>query len=620
MQRGTPKKSESALPNSFEDSPIKISKMKNNFFSAQVKIDDVTLENVIINSSLIDRNPVTQAKNVLAAFNVNVVKDQSAFETSLLIGEWVKPGKYILGACNQIPELGFHNGAQKIRRAWYLDPFINTEIKTQHGQSDLFFGAYGSYVLNVPVNTYALGWSGNVPLIFNTGPHVVHDANFKFDPKNGLVNQSNPYINHGSIHILRVPAGMLAKIWIGATPHLLDSREEPYIFDTPLFNLAKKDDASLFYSATDPLIIHGSIKRLMPHTGQVAITYDNGNLKIIGPNKDGYPTIIESATHEVRGFINTNVQAPDFPSEAEKKKRSKNNPNISADELNHYVFTTKDNLKICMKLLVSYRIIDPNTTLSQLGENNIQSTVESLASVDMGKMVIRLSSQEFMNPYSARQEAKKKSDSKSPDEEEEIQPSFWDEIRTNLSDELKTYGIELIRFNIETPFVLDKEIAKEMSKFATLNAKANAEQAVIIKQAQVKKAEAERDAMTKQIEQGQSNAALISKNKAELKAEKLRAKARKIQAKAEAKYIETIGEAYRNNPALLELEKTKQVAQAVAKMNWLVPFPTQSSHHAMNPGNYDSFNRFFQSEPQSISNQDDQNVISLEGPRVKSVS
>jgi len=616
---------------------IKLEIAKYNVTSGQVKIDDVRLDNVIVNSNLRDINPSTQAKNVLSAFNRNVVKGKGAFATSLFVGEWVNPDKYILGACNQTPELRFYDGAMKIRRGWYVDPTVNTEILSQHEQSELVFGVYGSYVLNVPPNKLAKIWSGNVPFLYNTGPHVIHDATFKFSPDHGLVDQTDPYINHGSIHILRVPAGMLAKIWIGATPHLLESREEPYVFDTALFRLDRKDANNLFYSATDDLITHGSTKRVMPRTGQVAITYNNGNLEIIKPSENTYSTIIKSATHEVRGFLNTNVQQLVFPSDEEKKKRHRDNSQISADELNHYVYTTKDNLKICMKLLVSYHIKDPYKTLSQLGENNILSTVENLASVDMGKMVIRLSSQEFMNPYSAAQEVKNKPNpSKSVSlEEESYQPSFWDEIRNGLSDELANYGIELIRFNIETPFVLDKEIAKKMSEYATLNAEANAKQAIIVKQAQVQKAEAERDAMTKQIEQEQLNNAVVSKAQAELKAAQLRAeamlvqteaeakakhiqaetdakikalqaeadaKARVMQSQAEAEAIKNLGKAYDSNKCVYTLKEQEIVGEAVGKMNTIVPYPPQTFKHFTNPDNYRSFNRFFGQPPKSADN------------------
>lgn len=570
---------------------LKSKKGMQNISREQIRLDETKLDNVIINSNLQDNNPLTQAKNVLAAFNIHVDPNQSAFESSLFVGQWVHPEEYILGACNQIPELKFYDGSMKIRRAWYASPTINAEVLSTHQQSQLFFGAYGSFVLNVPVNKLAKGWSGNTPFLYNTGPHVIHDANFKFFPQEGLVDQNDPYINHGSIHILRVPAGMIAKIWIGATPYLLESREEAYVFNTALFKLSRRDNNNLFFSATDELIIHGSIKRVMPRTGREAVTYNNGNLEIIKPSEKGVPTILNSATHEVSSFIDTNVQAYTFPSAEEKQRRHVDNPHISADELNNYVYTTKDSQRIGVKLLVSYRITDSHKTLSQLGENKILSTVESLAAVDMGKMISRLSGQEFLSPYSANQSDKNKA--KSMHDEEIIQPSFWDDIRENLTKELSEYGIELRRFASETPVVLDKEIAKKMAEYAIMTAEANAKQAIIQRQAQVQEAEANRDAKTKQIEQDQINTAIVSNALAAFKAQEHKANGMLIEAKAKAEAINIIGNAYKNNPEVLELEKVKLVSEAMGKMNMLVPFPTQPIEHVMNPGSYASFGRFF---------------------------
>src|SRR5207247_1889628 len=58
-----------------------LKRILNNQLSYQEKIDDTKLDNVVINSNLRDDNPVTQAKNVLEAFNYNVVPDQGAFST-----------------------------------------------------------------------------------------------------------------------------------------------------------------------------------------------------------------------------------------------------------------------------------------------------------------------------------------------------------------------------------------------------------------------------------------------------------------------------------------------------------------------------------------------------------
>lgn len=553
-----------------------------------MKMEELALKEVVISSSLSHKDPLIQANQIVTEFNKRVVKEQSAFELSLFMGAWVMPNQFILGACNQIPELRLYDGTQKLRRGFYLDPTINSEILAIREQSHLFYGAYGSYVLNVPVNKYAQAWSGTIPLLFGSGPHVIHDPNFTFDPEKGLINQVEPYIQHGNIHILRVPAGSLAKIWIDTKPYLLESRNEAYVFNSPFFKLQKPGDKStLFFNATAELITHGSIKRVMPHTGRVAVTYDCGNLEIISPSKEG-PTIIDSPSHEVSSFLDTNIQSFTFPSEEEKAERIKSNKNITYERLNNYVFLTSDSLEIGMKLLVSYKITNPFKTLSQLGENRILNAVESLASVDMAKVVNMLSSQEFLNPYSAKQDGEKRP------------PSFWDTIKANLKMELESYGIELIRFNIETPFYLDKDIGKKMAESATMTAEANAKQGIIARQAAVQEAEAVRDAKTNQIKQDQINEATLSAAKAQLGAIRMEAEGIEILAKARAKELELKGEIFHKYPELLEFEKVLATSAALGNAKLIMSYPAQPMEHAFKSSNFTSPLSFFGKKPDEV--------------------
>lgn len=79
------------------------------------------LEDVVISSTLYDKNHVTQALNIGITFSKRVDKSQTTFKASLFVGNWVNPNQFILGATNQIPELQLYNGAQKLQRGWYLD-------------------------------------------------------------------------------------------------------------------------------------------------------------------------------------------------------------------------------------------------------------------------------------------------------------------------------------------------------------------------------------------------------------------------------------------------------------------------------------------------------------------
>lgn len=539
--------------------------------------DTLSLSDVIIPSTLFNSSSQKQAQNILEAFNARAKETgKTCFTTSIVRGVATTPDEFVLGHRNKIPELAAFNGIQYIARTLNPSLYISTDIIKKSKQADLFFGVYGSYVLNVTVGKFAKAWSGNQPLLFGAGPHVIHDANFKFDPTNeqSLVNESALYIQHSNIHILRVPAGKIAKVWIGTEALLLESQPDPYVFQSALFQLRKYNDNEYFYNATERLIVHGSIKRIMPHTGEVAVTYNNGLLNIIKPQENAKPTIINAATHEVNGFISTGIQTLLFPSEETKKQRRKDNTKATDDEVACEIFTTKDSLKVGVKLLVAYRIVDPLKALSLLiDEKGLLSHIENLATVDMGKAIQQSSSQEFLSFY----QNKPNKPEVITNQESLSHPSaappiqhIQDLVKDQLSKDLNEFGIELVRLNIETPKIIDPEIAKKMSEQALLTAGTSAQEAVLEANYGIAKRKAEQEAKIKEVAQKQINEALISKAEAELKAAKLNAESMLTTAKAEKEGALEKGKQY-GDPNLLELKKLEIQAKAIGEANFLPP-------------------------------------------------
>lgn len=108
---------------------------------------------------------------------------------------------------------------------------------------------------------------------------------------------------------------------------ILEFRSEPYVFKEQTFKIVRiKDDSNhvnYFVDASEKLISHGAIKRIMARTGEIAITYDNGKLVIIGAHDDNKPTLIVSPNHTVQGFLPINIQTLEFPIEKRKEMRKK---------------------------------------------------------------------------------------------------------------------------------------------------------------------------------------------------------------------------------------------------------------------------------------------------------
>jgi len=76
------------------------------------------------------------------------------------------------------------------------------------------------------------------------------------------------------------------------------------------------------------------------------------------------------------------------------KNRKADNPHADPAVLSYEVFITKDSLKVGVKLLVAYQILDPLMALTMLrDEEGLLRHVENLAVTDMGKAIQQSSSQ-----------------------------------------------------------------------------------------------------------------------------------------------------------------------------------------------------------------------------------
>ncbi len=501
------------------------------------ELSNARLDEIIVASSLYDPDPQKQNRKIIEEFNRDT---QDVTIESVLFGKRIDQDEFRLVHRNNVAQLVPWTYYPR-RLGIYLTG--TTEEIGVYKQTKLCIGAHGRYVVNVPQGKLVKAWLGNnEPVLLGAGPHVIRHPNFRLE-ENPLTSLAEPYISHGNYKILRVPRGKVAKVWIGATPHILESSPYPYIFNDPTFSIVYRNENGAneyFTDASDRLISHGSIKRLLPRTGEVAITYDNGKLNII--EASGEPITMDSATFTVDGFQQTAAQTLVFPSKRTQEDRRRANPH-DIDNINYEEFRTSDGLPIGVNLLVVYEITDPKKTLTRLKKEDIINHIENIVVADMGRVIQSCSSADFQK---TNQTAVK--DPTKPENMQIFQnqsaPTFYahlqDDVKNKLAEDLLDWGIKLVRLNIETPKILDKTIADEMAKNSLVTAKTRAEASTLsidytIKQqraaqeAEKKRIEMERDKENK-IVQAQGDAQSITiRAQADLEASKLKAEAERIE-------------------------------------------------------------------------------------------
>ncbi len=456
----------------------------------------------------------------------------------------------------------------------FVTPYFKID---QPSENECFVDQASAYIqhgtmhlIRVPRGKVAKVWVDNQPVLleYQEKPYLFTTPYFKFDKASKdelFVDQSNPYIQHGTIHTLRVPKGKIAKVWVENKPLLLEYQDQPYQFTTPYFKIEPASRDELFFDATVQKIVHGQIKRIIPHTGEVAVTYDNGTLKVIPPAGDSKPIVIDSPTHEFVDFLSTNIQTLVFPSEKTKAERRRDNPNASNDEVALEVFQTRDSLSVGVKLLVAYKIVDPNKAVSQLGKDGIIPHVENLATVDMGKAIKQCSSQDFLTFWQNKPTHAADGAEQAP-APAAVQPRhFQDIVKEALAKDLLEYGIELVRLNIETTKTLNKDIADQMEQQAKMLAETNAKEAALAQQTRITIAQSQQKAEAARIAQEQQNNATKSMAQAELDAAQLRAQAIIVTAKAEQEAAALQGKQFRDYPELVDIKRAELQSAAMSK-------------------------------------------------------
>lgn len=704
--------------------------------TAVTAVLDSSFNKVVIQSKITGTS-LEIAKEVEKQFNLKIDPNKSAFGTTMLStrGETLNDGEAFLGSCNGVYEIRTRQEDNKFfAAAKYIQVGVKAEELKRVNIKDPVIGGNGRYVINVPMGKYALTvGTGNERKIYGPGVHVIHDPNFVYNPKDDLIDQNQPYINrgimhiirvvpgkmakitingkprlllpqeepyiffdanfktfnpvqdyvdvnqlyinHGQIHVIRVPNGLVAKVTINGTPHLLTERKEAYVFDDPTFYRfdAEKDYASLnnpyihhgqihvlrvpankiakiiingipqllaarrdpyvfcdptfqvfkpeehYCNVNDNWIQHGNILILRVPAGKVLKIWDNSEPVLLEHRKEPYeyqdPNVIlagqnyqgalANATDAViehgsikRIITSTGFKTPIYegggklrillPSSEPELINDGNcrvgkpipdavqNMYIPANKLEWLTVSTNDSLQINIQLAVAYQIVDPEKALRDLGVNEIELHIQRQAIAFMTSEIKRHSSTDFLRNNKRPDDTHKPGDIVTTADQQE-------HVLKQLQTALQEYGLKVTQLSIERIEYPDKDIAKEMGQQSLVSAKTAGEVAVLNQKSQLSQAEARNKAEQARIALEQANNAKILTAETNLQEAKLVADAKKATADREAE-IKMIGVDQQNKAKLdtakyelevakvelekakVNLEKTKTEAEAVKVM------------------------------------------------------
>jgi hypothetical protein len=307
-------------------------------------------KNMVVAESKITGTDTTLMTNIANAFNKKEFEGAGGLPAPVYAaapsfwskGESLQKNQFLLIGMNGVPYLQPYVKNKIIYKQW----FANAVIIGKYKLIDYLIGAAGTYVLMVNEGFYAKAYADTKAMLYGPGAHIINSSHTKFDKNRDYILQSEPYINHGNIHIVSVPPGCVAKVDIGNKNSLLEDTESPYYFRSENFKLHG------FVPASEKLITHGHIKRIVPPLNTIGLVRREGGIELVKP-VGGKPFYLFEVTDYFISFIPMDIQKKSFP----QKKKEAN----FFDLKDHYQAVTSADLhSIGVRLEVSYRVKDIN--------------------------------------------------------------------------------------------------------------------------------------------------------------------------------------------------------------------------------------------------------------------
>lgn len=485
-----------------------IASPEDNFIKSFGPITSVSLPEIIAEFNQEDNSTTKRA---------SILKNLNYFGFSLYKHRMIAKDQVRLVQRNGIPELAGYSGHfQRRMKIWSLwKPWTWFRIFRDDSStvgiykiSDInhlgHVGCGDRHLVSVGSTEYAKVFLDGKAVLLTEGAHVIKTNNFSY---RGKVAQSTPYIEHGDLLKIIPPPNTVAVYKIGSAQHIFP-------------------DNSAASSSTNK------------QENQVGIVDQNGVLEIRNP------------TVKFVTFLDTNLINKNYPTDKEQ-----------------FTYYTKDSVQVGVKLFVAYRIADPQLAIEKLGPTGIDRHIEHVTHVDMARAGQETSLQGIQSSSDLKIDAtgdtSAAENDNNPPAYHQIYLSTWQEsVKKQLEMDLKEYGIQLIRLNIEEINILNKDVENQMGKQAVGVAKANADLAAIKMQREVALQKAQSDSAVARLnaQQDAETNLVLAENKKKVAA--LYKETTRINAEAEADALKLIGDTL-SNPNLLKYRLGQENASAI---------------------------------------------------------
>jgi regulator of protease activity HflC (stomatin/prohibitin superfamily) len=403
------------------------------------------------------------------------------------------------------------------------------------------------HILQVPKGFVGLVKESNFPRLLGEGVHVYDSQTFQYD---GVKSELSPSIVHGTISRFRVCKGEVGLCWRAAEP-LLVEKPGTYMVNSSTFKFVEVKDV------TTKDIRLGSKKIITVYSGEVGISYAAGRLEILPPGRH----VIEMADHLFDDFLSTQQQALRLVTLREGKTGGREQDLLLCD--------TKDMVQIGLRADVFFKISDPEKAITTVGRQGIEELVMETSVATLTNIMRSTSLHDIATsalPTAISEVAASEDVMQAQALGQPCAQLFFDKAHdqflSKLHDDFQSrYGLEITNIRIEQFKIMDAGLANSISQQALNTAQTENKLANLEGQLQIATQEQEREKRVVQIRsETEANQKKIQAD-SQITSAEAEGRAQAVRAEAEANEVRIRAEA---EASAMKIRAQATIAEAEA--------------------------------------------------------
>ena len=303
------------------------------------------------------------------------------------------------------------------------------------------------HIIRVPKGSYGCVKQNNVPALLPPGVHFFKTDDFVLAKFASLADES---VTFETITRFFVPKGSIGMAWRDSQPIFFQERGV-YLVDSPMFRFVKS------VPVETSKIILGSRKIITVKEGLVGVSHHRGQLKILPPGRH----VIEEEEHIFDEFLSTQQMSL----------------NLTKDFKHLMVCESRELVRIGIQASVFYNIRDPKLAVVKIGDvKAIENFINDTATAVITTIIRTTSLAEIAqsgkgtDPLAGKQGSKEGS-------EADFEPNlpFFDRMYADFiarlqENFLNEYGIFMLNVRIGDFKVLDEDISASIANHASTTA------------------------------------------------------------------------------------------------------------------------------------------------------